>query len=136
MGTFSVRIKVSAMNGQGSEEMTALVGTGTMFTIVPGSVLQRIGLIPDDRSVLRNTVNGEQVALGTAQAWVEVQGNRAPTRVIFGDDGEAEARLGSHALTGAFLAIDADEERLVPAVLRMCNHPVRVIEKADGHDAG
>lgn len=112
MGTFSVKIQVGDLDGQTSEEMDALVDTGTMMTMIPASALRQIGIQPVKSAVFERA-DGEQVTLDMGHANVRVQGKETITWVIFGEDTDA-VLLGSHTLTGVMLGVDPSAQRLIP----------------------
>ena len=121
MGTFSVDIRVASMGCQVSENLPALVDTGAVFTVVPASTLSRLGVVPTTSRTFEYA-NGEQAELGIAEARVTADGHETMTWVMFGEDESGEALLGSYTLQGLFLGADTRNERLVPAVPRLCRH--------------
>ena len=112
MGTFSVKIEIGDLAGQTFEEMDALVDTGATATVVPSSVLRRIGIQPTKNSTFEYA-NGERVDLGMAPATVRIQGDPTPTWVIFGEE-QGGVMLGAHALEGLMLGVDPFAQRLIP----------------------
>ncbi len=112
MGTFSIKIEVGDLAEQRFEEMDALVDTGATATVVPASVLRRIGIQPTKSSTFEYA-NGEQVQLGMSPATVRIQGDATPTWVIFGDE-RGGVILGAHALEGLMLGVDPFAQRLIP----------------------
>lgn len=113
MGTFRVKIQVGDIDGQSSEEMEALVDSGTMMSVVPASTLRRLGINPVKSEVFARESNGERVALDMGYANVRVQGEETIDWVIFGDD-TGDVLLGSHTLAGVMLGVDESGKRLIP----------------------
>ena len=113
MGTFSVTMEVFGMDGQQSEELLALVDTGATTTVVPRSILRRLGITPMDRQTF-SYANGQRVDLDLAEVRARVDGRQTTTWVIFGEDESGEALLGAYTLQGTFLGVDTRNERLVP----------------------
>lgn len=113
MGTFSVTIKVFGPDDQQSEELPALVDTGATTTVVPRSVLTRLGITPMDRQTF-SYANGQRVDLDLAEVRVRVDGRQTTTWVIFGEDENGEALLGAYTLQGTFLGVDTRNEGLIP----------------------
>ena len=112
MGTFYVKIEVGDIQGQCSEEMEALADTGAVTTVVPASVLHRLGIAPT-KSKTFEYANGEQVELDMAPATVRVDGDATPTWVIFGAE-QGGVMLGAHALEGLLLGVAPYGQRLIP----------------------
>ena len=113
MGTFSVKIQVGDIDGQTSEEMDALVDSGTMMSVVPASTLRRLGINPVKSEVFMRESSGERVTLDMGYANVRVQGEETIDWVIFGDD-TSDVLLGSHTLAGVMLGVDESAQRLIP----------------------
>ncbi len=125
MGTFYVKIQIADIHGRQSEELEALVDTGATTTMVPSSVLSRLGIEPTKHEIFEYA-GGERVELGMAPVMVTVEGRETPTWVIFGEEG-AHSLLGAHALEGTFLAVDSYNQRLIPTHgLLKSARPVRV----------
>ena len=99
MGTFAVQIEIGDLRGEKFEDMEALVDTGATTTVVPGSTLRRLGIVPTRRETFEYA-NGQQVELDMAEAKARVAGMETTTWVIFGGEGTT-ALLGasSSALT-------------------------------------
>lgn len=113
MGTFSVKIQVGDLDGQISEEMDALVDTGTMMSVVPASTLRQLGINPVKSEVFERADGGERVALDMGHANIRVQGKETISWVIFGDE-TGDVLLGAHTLAGVMLGVDESAQRLIP----------------------
>ena len=113
MGTFSVKIQVGDIDGQASEEMEALVDSGTMMSVIPASTLRRLGIQPIKSEMFERESSGERVALDMGYANMRVQGEETIDWVIFGDD-TGDVLLGSHTLAGVMLGVDQSGKRLIP----------------------
>jgi clan AA aspartic protease len=111
MGTFSVTIEISDLERRASEEVEALVDTDATSTVVPASILGRLGITPVSQQTFEYA-NGERIELDMAQAIVRVEGRETITWVIFGE--ESGALLGAYTLEGVFLGVDPYNQRLVP----------------------
>lgn len=112
MSTFKHSIEVGDPQGNKYESLEALVDTGATFTVVPATLLHRLGVKPietlpfelaDDRVIERE--------VGETQ--VRIAGKTVSTTVVFGDD-PTEALIGAHTLERAFVAVDPARHRLVP----------------------
>ena len=113
IGTFSVTIEIGALHSQRFETMDVLVDESLMSTVIPASVLLRMGIVPTTHEIFEYA-SGEQMELGMAEAIVRVQGEETHTWVVFGDE-SCNATLGKYTLGGLFLCVDSERERLVPA---------------------
>ena len=110
--TFYTQIEVGDIDGERFEQMDALVDTGAVTTVVPASVLHRLGIAPT-KSKTFEYANGEQVELDMAPATVRVDGDATPTWVIFGAE-QGGVMLGAHALEGLLLGVAPYGQRLIP----------------------
>jgi predicted aspartyl protease len=112
MGTFSVIIEVGNLQGGTCEELEAMPDTGATPTVIPASVLRRLGITPTQRKIFEYA-NGNQVELDMAPAIVRVEGEETITWVIFGEEGGG-ALLGAYTLEGMFLGVDPYNQSLTP----------------------
>ena len=112
MGTFSVTIEIGDLQGQRFEAMEALVDTGAITTMVPGSVLRRLGVVPSRRELFEYA-GGEQVELSMGETKIRIDGRETTSWVIFGEEGTG-ALLGSYTLEGLLLGVDPYAQRLIP----------------------
>ncbi len=122
-GTFSLRIEIGVVGADEMEEIEALVDTGATTTVVPGSLLRRLGISPT-RSETFEYAGGERVELDMAEARARVDGRETTTWVIFGEEG-ASALLGAYTLEGVFLGVDPHGQKLIPVqgLLKAAAHP-------------
>ena len=111
MGTFSIAIEIGDALGEEFEEVEALVDTGATTTVIPGSALRRLGIVPSRRETFEYA-GGERVELDMAEAKARVEGRETTTWVIFGEEGTA--LLGAYTLEGVFLGVDPYGQRLIP----------------------
>ena len=112
MGTFSVTIEIGDPQGQRFEQIETLVDTGAVTTMVPGSMLRRLGVAPS-KSELFEYAGGERVELNMAETKIRVDGRETTSWVIFGEEGTG-ALLGSYTLEGLLLGVDPYGQRLIP----------------------
>ena len=105
------RITVIGSRGA-SETLQGMVDTGAHFTVIPSSVLHRLGVEPTGEIPVQ-FANGEvtQWSLGEAQA--ELPGVRRPILVLFGSE-DAPALIGAHTLEAFLLDVDVVEKKLIP----------------------
>ena len=109
---FSTVIEVGDLRGDQFEEMDALVDTDAITTVIPGSALRRLGIVPIKRETFEYA-GGERVELDMAEARARVAGRETTTWVIFGEEGTA-ALLGAYTLEGVFLGVDPYGQKLIP----------------------
>lgn len=112
MGTFRVNIAVGDPQGQQYLTVGALVDTGSTYTALPASLLQRLGVSPRERWPFE-LADGKMVERDAGQTWVQIDGRTAIVPVVFADEG-AEALLGAVTLEIFRLAVDPVRRRLVP----------------------
>ena len=118
MGTFYHEMQVFSANGDRSETVDALVDTGASYSLVPGSILQRLGIFPTD-TAKAELADGRVVEDPIAEVRVEINGRATFTWVTFGPENVASL-LGAHALEGVRLAVGPSRRRLIPSrILRM-----------------
>lgn len=110
--TFYTQIEIGDIDGNRFEQMDALVSAAAMTTIVPASVLHRLGIAPT-KSKTFEYANGEQVEHAMAPATVRVDGDATLTWVIFGAE-QGGVMLGAHALEGLLLGVDPYGQCLIP----------------------
>ena len=107
MGTFSHSITLISISNGSSETIEGLVDTGAMFTVIPTSVLERIGVKPF-RTLPVRFANGlvEQWEMGQVEA--ELNGERIPILCLFGAE-NFPPLIGDHTLEAFLLAVDPVE---------------------------
>ena len=111
MGIFYVPVQVGSPATQLSATVEALVDTGAIYSMMPASLLQGLGLDPGE-VVTFDIANGETVDYPTNWATFLAGGRRGMARVIFGPDGEY--LLGATTLEDLRLMVDPIDRRLVP----------------------
>lgn len=112
MGTFRVTVEVGDVPGQRFEAVEALVDTGATYTLMPQSLLRRLGVVPHTRASFL-LADGSQMERDIGRTWVQLDGRREFTLVIFGDDA-AQQLLGAVTLEEFRLAPDPVSKRLLP----------------------
>lgn len=112
MGIFRVSVQVgNAFTGQ-YESVEAVVDTGAVDSVMPASLLRRLG-IEATRTVRYRTVSGERVEYNVGSAAFTVEGVSCIANVVFGPAG-ADTVLGATTLEQLYLAVDPVAQRLVP----------------------
>ena len=112
MGTFSYQIEIGDPEGRRFETVEALVDTGASFTLMPTSLLQRLGVEPHTKETFV-LADGRQVEKDVGRTWVRAGGRAEITLVVFGDEG-TRPLLGAYALEGLALGVDPTNQRVIP----------------------
>ncbi len=95
-----------------SAEVELLVDTGATYTVLPASLLEKLGVKPVRRVRLR-LADGRVVEKPLGEVGIEIEGYRASaTPVVFGDEGIY--LLGAVTMEQLGLAPDPIEKRLKP----------------------
>lgn len=113
MDVFNWPIQLYSMDGERSLEIEAMVDTGASCTIVPASMLNRLGVVPIDKINLV-PADGRPVEYDIGEARATINGRSIPTLVVFGEN-SARALLGAYTLEGLRLAVDPTHSRVIPA---------------------
>ncbi len=112
MGTFHATIEIGDISGGRWETVDTLVDTGATYTSIPTSVLQRLGVKPNDRLTFIQA-DGNRFEREVGEAKARVNGKSVTTIVIFAEE-DAPPLLGAYTLEGLLLAPDPVNRRLVP----------------------
>jgi predicted aspartyl protease len=88
------------------------VDSGAIYSVVPVQVLRSIGIEPEERETFW-LADGRKVRRDVGWALFEIQGRRAPSRVVFGRRGDA-CLLGMVTLEELGLSLDPLKRRLRP----------------------
>lgn len=113
MGTFNCKVRLDSMDGERSVELDALVDTGASYSIVPATILRRLGVEPTDRHHV-TLADGRLVTYDLGEAHATIDGRSTPTWVFFGED-DGPPLLGAYTLEGLRLAVDPDKRKLIPS---------------------
>jgi clan AA aspartic protease len=112
VGTFRVDIEIGDPQGERYERVEALVDTGSTYTVVPRSMLERLGVRRHARDRFR-LADGRVMEEDVGQTWIRIDSRSAIRLVVFGDEDVAPL-LGADTLEGLLLAPDPVGKRLVP----------------------
>ena len=102
----SVRIK----GPKSSEYARVLVDTGSTFTWIPASVLQKAGVESTSRRRFK-TIEGREIERPVGEVLLEISGERATTIVVFAEKEDASV-LGAYALEGLGFEVDPVTKQL------------------------
>ena len=95
-----------------SREVEFLVDSGAVYSLVPAPVLRKLGLRPY-RTETFALADGTKIKRKVGDAYFEIDGNRGPAPVIFGEKGD-EPLLGVTTLESLGLVLDPFKRRLLP----------------------
>ncbi|MBI4338655.1 MAG: aspartyl protease family protein [Chloroflexi bacterium] len=112
MGAFYQRIELAARAQGPFVAIEALVDTGAMYTLVPGSVLKQHGILPTGPREFE-VADGRVKRYDIADVMLRLHGEVHPTVVIFGDEG-VQPLLGVVTLETFGLGVDPVPQRLIP----------------------
>ena len=115
MGLFEVAVGLGRINGGELTPVKALVDTGAAHSVMPESLLMRLGLTPIEYRPF-TIADGSEVEYGYGMARFGIEGREFPCPVIFGAEGQF--LLGATTLQIFNLMVDPSEEQLVTKPLR------------------
>ncbi len=110
MGTFRVEVTLGNPDSDARETVEALVDTGSTFSVMPASLLRRLGIEPTRTRRLR-LANGQVEERQTGMAFFEVAGMDGEARVVFGP--ENIHLLGATTLEDLSFVVDPINKRLI-----------------------
>lgn len=114
MGIFKYTVTLYSPDMARSEQVSALVDTGSLFTWIPAAAPERLE-IPRGKAEAFKMANGEVITRDTADVAVDLDGVRHVTAVVFGEPGD-QVLLGALTLERFLLMPDSVNRRLVPMV--------------------
>ncbi len=112
MGTFHVDVEIGDPAGERYDKVSALVDTGSTYTVMPRPLLEQLGVEPRERATFR-LADGRSVEQEIGQTWVRIGEKSVITLVVFGES-DGPTLLGAYALKGLLLAPDPIAKKLVP----------------------
>ena len=115
MGLFEVQVGIGRMGEGDTAPVQALVDTGAAHSVMPESLLKRLGLSPLEYHPYE-IADGSAVEYGYGMARFVLEGREFPCPVIFGS--EDQFLLGATTLQIFNLMVDPAEEKLVAKPLR------------------
>jgi clan AA aspartic protease len=102
---------LSSRGARRSEQLEALADTGATLSMVPGTILRRLGVRPIDHMPVR-LADGRVVHRAVGKARLRIDGHTVTSRVIFGVRHDATV-LGLVVLERLGLAVDQSRGKLV-----------------------
>ena len=113
MGTFSLPFSISNADGTGSLTLEGMVDTGSLYSVVPGSILDELGIARDEEETF-SLADGSLVEMDIGLALMTLEGRSRTVHVAFGTDDEI-IPIGAMTLERFGAAADPVNQRLVPA---------------------
>ena len=113
MGTFRVEVILGNPDSDARDTVEALVDTGSTFSVMPASLLHRLGIEPTRTRRLR-FANGQVKERQTGMVLFEVAGIDGEAMVVFGP--ENIHLLGATTLETLLLIVDPINQQLIPEV--------------------
>ena len=114
MGMFTVPMEIANPRGGAAVSIEPVVDTGAGFSVMPASLLERLGIAPVEEDSFQ-LANGEVRVYSVGEARFTIDGRERTTPVVFGDAGVY--LLGAVTLQSFGLVADTTSHRLVPARL-------------------
>jgi clan AA aspartic protease len=116
VGLTYVKVRVgNPANGHRAEDVSCLVDSGAVYSLIPGATLRRLGIKPHSRREFV-LANGEVIRRRLATATFEYEGRRGDSMVIVGERGD-DPLLGATTLEGFGLVLDPFRRELRPMKL-------------------
>ncbi|MCY4103977.1 MAG: aspartyl protease family protein [bacterium] len=115
MGTFTVTLGVADPQGRRYEEVEAMVDSGATYTVLPASILERLGVTPHDSQTFV-LADGSRVERGFGQTWMRLDRRERISPVVFWDEHSLPLLgavtleifgLGVDPVNGRLMAVDA-----------------------------
>jgi predicted aspartyl protease len=116
MGTFYISCTVENYRSRNKAARIPklLVDTGSEYTWVPTTVLEKIGVVREKKDLRFIMANGEIITRSVGFAILRVGGSFTIDEIVFAEPGDL-ALLGSRTLEGLNLTVDSVRKRLVAA---------------------
>jgi len=116
MGTFHVgaRIENVAERSKGASLPKLLVDTGSEYTWVPGTVLEKLDIGREKKDLEFVMANGQRITRSVGFAIVRVEKSFTVDEVVFAEKGDL-LLLGARTLEGLSLTVDSRQKKLVAA---------------------
>ncbi len=111
MGEFFWDVGVWSVDRERMETVSAMVDTGASYSVLPQSMLERLGIWRLER-VGFEQADGSVIEFDVGVAWMTINGRDRASSVAFGRD-DTEALLGANTLQEFLLLVDPVEERLI-----------------------
>jgi predicted aspartyl protease len=116
MGTFFVRCKIEnpAERSKSAIVSRILVDTGSEYTWIPKTILEKIGIGREDKKLSFIMANGQTITREVGFAIIRLSKFFTIDEVVFAEKGDLTL-LGARTLEGLNLTIDARRKKLIAA---------------------
>jgi predicted aspartyl protease len=116
VGTFYVGAKIENVSerDKGANIPRLLVDTGSEYTWVAGSTLEKLGIKREKKDLAFVMANGQQITRSVGFAIVRIDKSFTVDEVVFAEKGDL-LLLGARSLEGLNLAVDSRKKKLVAA---------------------
>lgn len=116
MGTFSVRCKIENIvdRERAAVMPRMLVDTGSEYTWVPATTLEKIGIPREKKDLEFVMANGQRITRSVGFAIVRLDKFFTVDEVVFAEKGDL-LLLGARTLEGLSLTVDPRKKKLVAA---------------------
>ncbi len=116
MGTFRVECKVEnvADRQKSAKVEKLLVDTGSDYTWVPATTLEKIGVRREKKDIRLLMANGQEITRSVGFVILRVDGFFTVDEVVFGEPGDL-LLLGARTLEGFNARVDSKQKKLVAA---------------------
>jgi predicted aspartyl protease len=116
MGTFYTKCKIeNAVDRERSAVVSRiLVDTGSEYTWVPATTLEKIGIDREKKDVAFVMANGQQITRSVGFAIIRLDKHFTVDEVLFAEKGDL-LLLGARSLEGLNLTVDARRKKLIAA---------------------
>jgi predicted aspartyl protease len=116
MGTFQVgcRVENHVDRRKSATVSRALVDTGSEYTWLPETTLQKIGVEVEKKDLAFTMANGELITRSVGFAVIRIDKHFTIDEVVFGEPGDMTL-LGARTLEGLSLVVDPQKKKLVAA---------------------
>ena len=111
MGTFKYPIEIGNMTGTNYELVNPMVDTGSSYSFMPPSLLERLE-ITRSRSTTLTLADGNKIIRPLGLARIRTLGVENITPIVFGDE-DGVPLLGAHAIETLELLVDPANKRLI-----------------------
>lgn len=116
MGTFFTRCKIENISDRTKSAIVSrvLVDTGSEYTWVPTSTLEKVGINREKKDLAFTMANGQLVTRSVGFAIIRLDKFFTVDEVVFAEKGDL-LRLGARTLAGLNLVVDPRKKKLVAA---------------------
>jgi predicted aspartyl protease len=116
MGSFHTKCKIENVADRSKSAVLpkVLVDTGSEYTWVPATTLEKIGISREKKDVPFVMANGQRVTRSVGFAIIRLDKHFTVDEVVFAEPGDL-LLLGARSLEGLNLTVDPSRKRLVAA---------------------